>query len=103
MMTIGLFHYLTVSSILFVLGIIAILSRRNAIGILLGIELVMNAAGINFVAFSRYVASDLSGQIFSLFIIVIAASEVVVALAILLRIYMNRQTIDIEDVGEMKC
>lgn len=103
MMTIGLFHYLTVSSILFALGIIAILSRRNAIGILLGIELVMNAAGINFVAFSRYVASDLSGQIFSLFIIVIAASEVVVALAILLRIYMNRQTIDIEDVGEMKC
>ncbi|OGQ13549.1 MAG: NADH-quinone oxidoreductase subunit K [Deltaproteobacteria bacterium RIFCSPHIGHO2_02_FULL_40_11] len=102
-MTIGLFHYLTVSSILFALGIIAILSRRNAIGILLGIELVMNAAGINFVAFSRYVASDLSGQIFSLFIIVIAASEVVVALAILLRIYMNRQTIDIEDVGEMKC
>jgi len=103
MMTIGLYHYLTVSSILFVLGVIAILSRRNAIGILLGIELVMNAAGINFVAFSRYVASDLSGQIFSLFIIVIAASEVVVALAILLRIYMNRQTIDIEDVGEMKC
>src|SRR3989338_4666336 len=103
MMTIGLFHYLTVSSILFALGIIAILSRRNAIGILLGIELVMNAAGINFVALSRYVASGLSGQIFSLFIIVIAASEVVVALAILLRIYMNRQTIDIEDVGEMKC
>ena len=103
MMTIGLLHYLTVSGILFALGITAILSRRNAIGILLGIELVMNAAGINFVAFSRYVAADLSGQIFSLFIIVIAASEVVVALAILLRIYMNRQTIDIEDVGEMKC
>lgn len=102
-MEVTLHHYLVVSSILFVLGLISMISRRNVIGVLLGIELIMNAAGLNFVAFSRYIAANLSGQIFTLFIIVIAASEVVVALAIVLRIYQNRATVNVEDVGDMKC
>ncbi|HBQ20704.1 MAG: NADH-quinone oxidoreductase subunit K [Deltaproteobacteria bacterium GWA2_38_16] len=102
-MTVELHHYLILSSILFVLGIIGIISRKNSIGILMGIELVMNACGINFVAFSKYIASDFSGQIFALFIFVIAAAEVVVALAIVLRIYQNKATIDIEEVKDLKC
>jgi len=103
MFAVDLRHYLVLSAILFVLGIIGILSRKNSVGILMGIELVMNSAGINFVAFSKYVASDLSGQIFALFIFLIAASEVVVALAIILRIYQNKTTIDIEEVKDLKC
>ncbi len=103
MFAVDLRHYLVLSAILFVLGIIGILSRKNSVGILMGIELVMNSAGINFVAFSKYVAADLSGQIFALFIFVIAASEVVIALAIILRIYQNKTTVDIEDIKDLKC
>ncbi|MBI4041718.1 MAG: NADH-quinone oxidoreductase subunit NuoK [Deltaproteobacteria bacterium] len=102
-MAVGLSHFLMVSGLLFVLGIISMISRRNMIGVLLGIELIMNAAGLNFIAFSRYIAQDLSGHIFTLFILIIAASEAVVALAIVLRIYQNRATISVEAVGEMKC
>jgi NADH-quinone oxidoreductase subunit K len=84
-----------------------VLTRRNAIGILMGIELVLNAAGINFVAFSRFLhssetASLLSGQVFTLFIIAIAAAEVAVALAIVLSLYSRMKTIDVEEFRELQ-
>jgi len=90
----GLHGYLFIGAMLFVLGIIGILSRKNAIGILLGIELVLNAAGINFVAFSKYRTAMVEGQVVTLFIILIAAAEAAVALAIILRFYRLKQTID---------
>jgi len=96
-------HYLVVSALMFVLGILGITSRKNSIGILIGIELVLISASINFVAFSKYVAMDLSGQVFALFIFVISVSEAVVALAIVLRIYQNRATVNIDESGDMKC
>jgi NADH:ubiquinone oxidoreductase subunit K len=84
-----------------------VLTRRNAIGVLMGIELILNAAGINFVAFSRFLqpsqtVSLLSGQVFTLFIIAIAAAEVAVALAIVLALYSRMKTIDVEDFKELR-
>ena len=96
-------HFLILSAGLFVLGIFGITSRKNTIGILMGIELVLISASINFVAFSKYVAHDFSGHIFALFLFVISVSEAVVALAIVLRIYHNKATVDIDENKEMKC
>ena len=90
----GLQGYLFVSACLFVLGMVSIVTRKNAIGILLGVELMLNAAGINFVAFSQYRAAAIDGQMFALFIILIAAAEAAVALAIILRFYRLKQTLD---------
>lgn len=103
MWNVDLKHYLVLSSLLFVLGIFGITSRKNSIGILIGIELVLISASINFVAFSKYVAADLSGQIFTLFLFVISVSEAVVALAIVLRIYQNKATVDIDEARNLKC
>ena len=99
--------FLIVSSLLFCLGMYTVLTRRNAIGILMGIELVLNAAGLNFVAFSRFLepsqtANLLSGQVFTLFIIAIAAAEVAVALAIVLSLYSRMKTIDVEEFKELQ-
>src|SRR5437016_5190743 len=91
--------YLFISAMLLMLGIIGILSRKNAIGILLGIELILNAAGINFVAFSKFKAASIDGQIVALFIILIAAAEAAVALAIILRFYRLKETIDAEEAN----
>ena len=102
-MIVGLHHYLVVSALLFTAGVFAILSRKNSIGILIGIELVLISASLNFVAFSKYISMDLTGQIFTLFIFVISVSEAVVALAIVLRIYQNKVTVNIDKSGEMKC
>jgi NADH:ubiquinone oxidoreductase subunit K len=84
-----------------------VLTRRNAIGVLMGIELILNAAGINFVAFSRFIdptqaVNLLSGQVFTLFIIAIAAAEVAVALAIVLALYSRMKSIDVEDFKELQ-
>ena len=84
-----------------------VLTRRNAIGVLMGIELILNGAGLNFVAFSRFLepvqtTSLLSGQVFTLFIIAIAAAEVAVALAIVLALYSQMKTIDVEDFKELR-
>ena len=98
----GLDGYLFVSTVLFVLGIVAVLYRRNSIGILLGIELILNAAGINFVAFSKYRTAEMDGQVFALFIIIIAAAEAAVALAIILRMYRVRETIDASEANLMR-
>lgn len=94
--------YLFVGAVLFVLGVIGVLSRRNAIGILLGIELILNAAGLNFVAFSRFRSASIDGQMVTLFITLIAAAEAAVALAIILRVYRLRETIDAKTVNELR-
>lgn len=99
--------FLLVSSLLFCLGIFTVLTRRNAIGILMGIELVLNAAGLNFVAFSRFGSefqsgNPLSGQVFTLFVIAIAAAEVAVALAIVLSLYSRVKTIDVAEFKDLQ-
>ncbi len=90
-------HFLVLGLILFLLGGYCVLSRRNAIGILLGIELILNAANINYVAFSFYGSSRMKydGQVFVIFVIMLAAAEAVIGLAIILAIYQNLRTIDV--------
>ncbi|QDT37179.1 NADH-quinone oxidoreductase subunit K [Stratiformator vulcanicus] len=78
------------------------MTKRNGIGVLMGVELVLNAAGVNFVAFSRYTDLGLDGQVAALFIIVLAAAEAAVALAIALNFYNNHLTIDIDRADELK-
>ncbi len=100
---IGLNHYLTLSTILFCIGIFGVLTRRNAIGILMSIELMFNAVNINFVAFSRFVTpAALVGQIFAVFVITIAAAEATVGLAIVLLIYRNFKGINVDNINIMK-
>ena len=98
----SLHGYLFVGAVLFVLGLFAILTRKNAIGILLGIELVLNGAGINFVAFSMHRTATIDGQLANLFVIIIAAAEAAVALAIILRFYRLRETIAADDANYMR-
>lgn len=98
----SLHGYLIVGGILFLLGIIGVLSRKNAIGILLGIELILNAAGLNFVAFSKYKTAAIDGQVVALFIAIIAAAEAAVALAIILRFYRLKQTIDADEANLLR-
>lgn len=90
-------HFLVLALILFVAGAYCVLSRRNAIGILLGIELILNAANINYIAFSFYGgrAMKYDGQVFAIFVIMLAAAEAVIGLAIVLAIYQNLRTIDV--------
>lgn len=92
----GLTHYLLVAAVLFVCGVICMTTKRNGIGVLMGVELVLNGANINFVAFSRYTSLGLDGQVISLFVIVLAAAEAAVALAIALSFYNNHLTIDVD-------
>jgi NADH-quinone oxidoreductase subunit K len=107
--TIGLGHYLLLGALLFVCGIATILTKRNAIGILMGVELVLNAANVNLVAFNRFAhgvspagGMRLDGQVFALFVIVLAAAEAAVALAIFLNYYNNFATIDVEKASNLK-
>ena len=95
-------NYLLIAAILFSLGVFAVMTRRNGIAVLMGVELMLNAANINFVAFSRFGGMNLDGHIFSLFVIVLAAAEAAVALAIVINIYNNLNTINIEDASELK-
>lgn len=97
---VSLANYLVLSAILFTLGLFGVLTRRNAIGILMGIELMLNAVNINLVAFSHYL--NLQGQIFAIFIITIAAAESVVGLALILSIYKNRETILVDKIDILK-
>ena len=98
----GLTHVLLVSVILFMLGTYAIMTRRNAIMGLMGIELVLNAAGLNFVAFGRYSTGTFDGQVITLFVIVLAAAEAAVALAIVLNIYQNFHTVNVDEIDRLK-
>ncbi len=100
--TIGIFHYLVLSSLLFTIGICGIfLNRKNIITILMSIELILLAVNINFVAFS-VALSDLTGQIFALFVLTVAAAEAAIGLAILVIYFRNRGTIAVEDAHMMK-
>ena len=98
-----LMHFLILGAILFGAGIFGLLTRRNAIGILMSIELLFNAAAINFVAFTKFVAPDgLAGQIFTIFIITVAAVEAAVGLAIVMLIYRNFKGIEVDKINFMK-
>jgi NADH-quinone oxidoreductase subunit K len=100
---IGVGHFQLLSFVLVAAGIATILTKRNAIGILIGVELVLNAASINLVAYNRYVWNGaLDGQMFAIFIIVLAAAEAAVALAIFLNYYNNFNSIDVERADELK-
>lgn len=103
---IGLTHYLVLAAMLFCMGLFAVMTRRHAVAILLGIELMLNAANINLVAFSRYLnpAPDLvlGGQVFALMVMAVAAAEVAVGLAIIINLYRNRRTVNPDEASEMK-
>jgi NADH-quinone oxidoreductase subunit K len=99
---VSLTHYLIVSGILFSLGIFGVVTRRNAILVLMGIELILNSANINFIAFSRYGGMNLDGQAVAIFVIILAAAEAAVALAIVLNIYQRFNTVNVDDISRMK-
>ncbi len=102
-MAVTLNHFLILSAILFALGLYGALSKRNAIAILMCIELMLNSVNIAMVAFARYVPpANLAGQVFALFIVTVAAAEAAVALAIVLAIYRSRRHISAEDINLMK-
>lgn len=101
-MTIGLVHYLVVGAVLFGLGLFTVLTRRNAISILMGVELILNSANINYVAFSHYSAGNVEGQIYAIFVIMLAAAEAAVGLAIVLAIFQIFHTIDVGAAETLK-
>jgi NADH-quinone oxidoreductase subunit K len=98
----GLVHFIILSGLLFSFGIFAILTRRNAIMVLMGIELILNAANINFIAFSRYVTTSLDGHMVAIFVIILAAAEAAIMLAIVLNIYQNFSTINVDEINQLK-
>ncbi len=99
---IGLPHYLVVGAALFSLGILGLLTRRNAVNVLMSIELILNAANVNLVAFSRYATGNMDGQLFGVFVIVVAAAEVAVGLAIVLTLYRLRRTPNLDEADILK-
>jgi NADH:ubiquinone oxidoreductase subunit K len=102
-MQVGLTHYLVVSTILFCIGLYGVLTRRNAVAILMGIELMLNASNINLVAFNRYLAPGaVGGQTFALVIITLAACEAAVGLALVMAAYRSFETIHVDEINVMK-
>lgn len=95
-------HYLLVSAALFSLGILGVLTRKNAVNVLMGIELILNSANVNLVAFSRYSSGGIDGQMFAIFVIVVAAAEVAVALAIVLTMYRLVKTVNLDRADVLK-
>jgi NADH:ubiquinone oxidoreductase subunit K len=100
----GLKHFLILGSVLFSLGMYGVLSRRNAIGILLSIELMLNGVNVMFVAFARFIESSqpFAGHLFAMFIITVAAAEAAVGLALVIAIYRQRRTIQVDQLDMMK-
>ncbi len=104
-MDVPLTWYLVVAAALFSIGLYGALARRNAIGVLMGVELMLNAVNINLLAFWRHVeaaSATLSGQVFAIIVITVAAAEAAVGLALIISVYRNRNTVDVEDVDVMK-
>ena len=99
---IGLTHYLVLSSLMFALGVLAMVARRNAIGVLIGIELILNAANVNLVAFSRFTESGLQGPVFAVFVIMLAAAEAAIALALLLNLFERTGSVSLDEATELK-
>ncbi|MFH0899357.1 MAG: NADH-quinone oxidoreductase subunit NuoK [Pseudomonadota bacterium] len=99
---IGLHHYLIISAVLLTIGLFTVATRRNVVAILMGVELMLNAASLNFVAFSHYVHGSVAGQVFSVFIIILAAAEAAIALAIVLAIFRHFRVIDVEETATLR-
>ena len=99
----SIYTYLIISSLLLSLGVYAVLTRRNAVAILMGIELILNSANINFIAFNRFGGmSELDGHVFSIFVIVLAAAEAAVALAIVINLFKNVGSVDVDNADLLK-
>ncbi len=98
----SLIHFVVLSAVLFSLGLFCVVTRRNAIGILMGIELILNSANINYVAFARYGPGGYDGQLFAIFVIMLAAAEAAIGLAIVLGIYQRFETIDVEATDRLR-
>lgn len=103
-MTIGLEHFLTVSALVFCIGLAIALSKRNAIGVLMGVELMLNAVNVTLVTFSRFSISErpITGQTFAVFILTVAAAEAAVALALAVSVYRNRETVDVDQINLLR-
>jgi NADH:ubiquinone oxidoreductase subunit K len=100
---IGLPHYLLLGSIVFCIGVFGVLTRRNAVAVLMSVELMLNAVNINFIAANKYIAPDKAvGQLFSVFVIVVAAAEIAVGLALVISVYRQRRTVDLHDFNLLK-
>jgi len=103
---IGVSHYMLVGAVMFIIGVVCMATKRNALGVLMGVELVLNGANVNFIALgSKYLRPEtmgLDGQLIALFVIVLAAAEAAVALAIALNFYNNHATIDVDRADELK-
>jgi NADH-quinone oxidoreductase subunit K len=98
-------YYLAIGALLFGLGIFTVATRRNAVGMLLGVELILNAGALNFVAFDHFVSearARASGQVFAIFVIAFAASEAAIALAIVLQVYRSHRTIAADELTELR-
>lgn len=98
----GLNHFLVISAVLFSLGLLAVLTRRNVIMVLMGIELMLNSANVNFIAFARFTTLSLDGHLIALFVIILAAAEAAIALAIVLNIYNQFSTVNVDEVAELR-
>jgi len=94
-------HYVTLSFLLFVIGVVGVLVRRNLLTVLMSIELILNAVNINLIAFSRQLG-DLSGQLFAIFVITVAAGEAAIGLAIIISLYRLKGSVNLDDAAEMK-
>lgn len=101
-MEVTLVHFLVVSTLLFCFGIYGVVTRKNAIMVLMGIELILNASNINFIAFSRFGNFGLQGQLFALFVIVLAAAEAAVALAIVLNVYKRFVNVNVDEIDTLR-
>lgn len=101
--TLSLHHYLLLSALLFCIGLFGALSKKNAIGILLCIEIMLNAININLVAFTKYLTpGDITGQVFAVFVIIVAACEIAVGLALIIAIYRDRSHIEVDKLNWLK-
>jgi len=99
--SITLYHYLGLGAALFAIGVIGVVTRRNAIGVLIGVELILNAANVNLVGFSRY-TGGLDAQVFAIFVIVLAAAEAAVALAIILQLFDKKSDVDVDRASTLR-
>ena len=95
-------NYLLISATLFSLGLFAVITRRNAVAVLMGVELILNSANLNFLAFSRFRGMNFNGHVFALFVIIMAAAEAAVALAIIINLYNNYQSINVDEASQLK-
>ena len=98
----SLTNYLFVSAALFCLGLYVVITRRNGVAVLMGVELILNSANINFLAFARFGGMNITGHVYALFVIVLAAAEAAVALAIIINIFNNFKTINVDDVSQLR-